>query len=62
MDTLNKSLGQPVPPINIPKFYVLDTSKINNLEDIKNILSILEIGITDAHPNFENVKHCFVKK
>lgn len=41
---------------NSKKVYLLDLDKINSIEDVKVILSLLQIQFYDSHPSFDIAK------
>ena len=42
--------------VRIPKFYEVDWTKVKTFEQLKLVLSILTITISDGAPDFQQVK------
>jgi hypothetical protein len=43
-------------------FWGLDASKIETIEDIRNILGAMDLYIREDLPDFDKVKHLFTKQ
>jgi len=43
-------------------FWGLDASKIETIEDVRNILGAMDLYIREDLPDFDKVKHLFTKQ